>query len=71
MIVIFTNLNDCKEYAKKLLEKTDYATLSDVQPLITNYNDIITYRENIRMIYLKPGYQCSFPEEPQPIWNNS
>ena len=41
MMVIFTNLNDCKEYAKKLLEKTDYATLSDVQPLITNYNDII------------------------------
>jgi hypothetical protein len=68
-MIKFYTLEEVKAYAKKLLEETDYAVLSDVN--LTNKNDFINYRNIIRLIYLNPVVSPYWPEAPQAIWAES
>ena len=69
MIITFGNSEELKAYAKKQLEKTDFAVLPDVN--LINKNDFVSYRDLIRIIYFNPNLGSYFPEEPEPIWGNS
>ena len=39
----FQNFEECKEYMKALLEKTDYVCLDDVKNQLENYEILIGY----------------------------
>jgi hypothetical protein len=66
MMITFYTLEEAKAYAKKLLEETDYALLSDVN--LTNKNDFVFYRNLIRILYISPRVTAWWPEKPQAIW---
>jgi hypothetical protein len=64
-----------EEYRKAclvLLEETDYAVLPDVQLVLTNKADILTFRNKIRNEYL--GLSTLYggiellPEVPKAVW---
>jgi hypothetical protein len=64
-----------EEYRKAclvLLKETDYAVLPDVQLVLTNKADILTYRNKIRNEYL--GLSTLYggiellPEVPKAVW---
>lgn len=64
-----------EEYRKAclvLLEETDYAVLPDVQLVLTNKDDILTFRNKIRNEYL--GLSTLYgsiellPEVPKAVW---
>ena len=65
MITVF-GINEVKAKAKELLEQTDYAVLSDVN--ITNKDEFISFRSNVRIAYLYPNYSFIFQDVPTPIW---
>ena len=69
------NYNIPKEYTKAclaLLKETDYAALPDVQLVLTNKADILTFRNKIRNEYL--GLSTLYgsiellPEVPKAVW---
>ena len=69
------NYNIPKEYTEAclaLLKETDYATLPDVQLVLTNKADILTFRNKIRNEYL--GLSTLYgsiellPEVPKAVW---
>jgi hypothetical protein len=64
----FQNFEECKEYMKALLEKTDYVCLADVQDQLENYQVLVGYRESVRYYFLNPVFTVSLLEEPAPIW---
>ena len=64
----FKNFEECKEYMKTLLEKTDYICLDDVKNQLENYEVLIVYRSFVRSNFLNPRFYVSLPEEPTPIW---
>lgn len=64
----FQNFEECKEYMKGLLEKTDYICLDDVKNGLLNYQDLVLYRSFLRGIFFRPILTISLPEEPKPIW---
>ena len=68
MITVF-GIEQVKAKAKELLEQTDYAVLSDVN--IINKDDFISFRSNVRMVYLNPNYNWSFQDVPTPIWSTT
>jgi hypothetical protein len=65
-----------EEYRKAclvLLEETDYAVLPDVQLVLTNKADILTFRNKIRNEYLGLSTMYglnkdSLPEVPKAVW---
>lgn len=57
----------CKNKAKGLLAKTDWAMLPDVQ--ITNKADFENYRAILRGYVISPVANPTWPTEPQPVWN--
>lgn len=64
----FGNFEECKEYMKTLLEKTDYICLDDVKNQLQNYEILVQYRSLLRNCFLYPKFNVSLPEEPKPIW---
>jgi hypothetical protein len=68
MITVF-GINEVKAKAKELLEQTDYVVLSDVN--ITNKDEFISFRSNVRMAYLYPNYSFTFQDVPTPIWGTT
>ena len=67
-MINFNTKEQAKEYAKQLLENTDYSVLPDIS--LTNKDDFIEYRNMVRFIYFNPTVGAVFPEEPKPIWGN-
>ena len=61
-------ISQCKKDAKKLLESTDYAMLSDNVSLISNINEFIDFRKVVRDLFLNPVKEPIFPKIPDPIW---
>jgi hypothetical protein len=62
-----------KEACLDLLEKTDYAVLSDVQLVLTNKDEIQTFRNTIRNEYLGLSSLygqviTSLPPIPTAVW---
>jgi len=64
----FNSLDECKEYMKVLLEKTDYVCLADVKNELENYQDLVNYRQYLRNYFLRPLLTISVLEEPTPVW---
>lgn len=59
---------DCKDEAKSLLANSDWSTLPDVQTQLSNYNDFVTYRSQLRELVINPIENPVFPMEPEAIW---
>jgi len=68
-MIMIIGTDNVKAKAKELLEQTDYAVLSDVN--ITNKNEFISFRENVRVAYLNPNYSWNFQDVPTPIWGTT
>jgi len=64
----FQNFDECKQYMKVLLEKTDYICLDDVKNQLENYQILVNYRTSLRFYFLNPKFSASIIEEPKPIW---
>jgi hypothetical protein len=60
-------LINCKEQAKVLIANSDWSVLPDVN--ISNKNDFINYRSELRNLILNPIENPIFPSEPSPVWN--
>jgi len=64
----FVHFEECKEYMKILLEKTDYVCLTDVKDQLENYEDLLYYRQFLRNYFLYPSLNVSMLKEPIPVW---
>lgn len=69
MMITFSTNEEVKAYAKKLLEETDYAVLSDVN--LKNKNDFVFFRNLIRILYFEPRLTAWWPEKPKAVWGES
>ena len=58
----------CKDQAKSLLAKTDWASLPDVQAQLTNASEFISYRSQLRELVINPVEAPVFPTEPEARW---
>jgi len=58
--------NNCKDQAKFLISKSDWAVLPDVK--IENKTEFENYRSVLRNYILNPVENPIFPPEPEPIW---
>jgi hypothetical protein len=65
-MITFDNIDNVIAYAKKQLEKTDYAVLPDVY--LINKDEFISYRFFIRQAIINPSLTIQFPQEPKAIW---
>jgi len=68
-MMLIIGIDNVKAKAKELLEQTDYAVLSDVN--ITNKDEFISFRSNVRMVHLNPNYSWNFQDVPTPIWSTT
>lgn len=59
-------LDLCKENAKELIAKTDWAALPDVG--LANQDDFIAYRAALRALIINPVANPVWPTEPTPEW---
>jgi hypothetical protein len=57
----------CKEKAKALIAKTDWAVLPDVG--LANQDAFVFYRLNLRNLIKNPVADPVFETEPTPIWS--
>jgi len=64
-----------KQKAIKLLQKTDWTTISDVgdstksNPYLSNVNDFVAYRNTVRQYALNPVVgDIAWPTIPQEVW---
>lgn len=65
-----------KQEAERLLQETDYysdATIGDsTQPIyLENYQDIVNYRMQLRLIAINPQVTVMWPEKPERIWKTN
>lgn len=58
----------CKDKAKQLLSQSDWSTLPDVQAQLSNYQDFVNYRSQIRNLVINPVENPVFPSEPEARW---
>lgn len=58
----------CKDKAKQLLSQSDWSTLPDVQTQLSNYQDFVTYRSQLRNLVINPVENPVFPSEPEARW---
>ncbi len=80
---VFTSPNDmasdeelkerCKQHAKGLLFSTDWVenpsvTDTNNTPHLTNLNEFLDYRQQIRVLVVTPVAQPTFPEKPIATW---
>lgn len=66
-MILVIGTDNVKAKAKELLEQTDYAVLPDVN--ITNKDEFILFRANVRVAYLHPNQSYNFQDVPTPIWS--
>ena len=59
---------DCKDKAKQLLSQSDWSTLPDVQAQLSNYQDFVNYRSQLRNLVINPVENPVFPSEPEARW---
>ena len=61
-------LKECKEKAKQLIAKYDFAVLPDRSKDIENINEIISYRDSLLLLIKNPIENPEFPTPPEVIW---
>jgi hypothetical protein len=59
---------NCKDKAKQLLAQSDWSTLPDVQTQLSNYQDFVNYRSQLRNLVINPVENPVFPSEPEARW---
>jgi len=62
------NKEQCKDKAKQLLAQSDWSTLPDVQAQLSNYQDFVNYRSQLRNLVINPIENPVFPSEPEARW---
>lgn len=62
------NKEQCKDKAKQLLSLSDWSTLPDVQIQLSNYQDFVNYRSQLRNLVINPVENPVFPSEPEARW---
>ena len=58
----------CKNTAKGKLAQSDWSTLPDVQAQLSNYQDFVNYRSQLRNLVINPIENPVFPSEPEARW---
>lgn len=58
-----------KEKAAKLLTESDFYDLPNTANKITNIDEILAYRDALRVIALNPTKDAVFPTKPDTIWS--
>jgi hypothetical protein len=61
---------ECKNKAKELLLKTDWAELPSAQGQLSNKTEFINYRIAVREFIINPVENPTFPSEPDAEWIN-
>ena len=61
-------LEQIKKIASNLLSETDYLDLPNTSNKISNIEEIIEYRNTLRVIAINPESNIDFPPKPQIIW---
>jgi hypothetical protein len=59
---------NCKDKAKQLIAKTDWAVLPDRSVMLDNASDFVQYRTQLLDLILNPVENPVFPTEPTPRW---
>jgi hypothetical protein len=67
-LIAYQPKQDCKDKAKSLLANSDWSTLPDVQTQLSNYNDFVSYRSQLRELVINPVEAPVFPTEPEARW---
>jgi hypothetical protein len=67
-LIAYQPKQDCKDKAKSLLANSDWSTLPDVQTQLSNYNDFVAYRSQLRELVINPVENPVFPSEPEAKW---
>lgn len=67
-LIAYQPKQDCKNKAKQLLSDSDWSTLPDVQTQLSNYQDFVTYRSELRYLVINPVENPVFPSEPEARW---
>lgn len=67
-LIAYQPKQDCKDKAKQLLAQSDWSTLPDVQAQLSNYQDFVNYRSQLRNIVINPVENPVFPSEPEARW---
>lgn len=62
--------DNCKEKAKQLIAKYDFAVLPDRSKDIENINEIIFYRDSLLLLIKNPIENPEFPTPPEVIWKS-
>jgi hypothetical protein len=65
-LIAYQPYKECKDQAKILISKSDWAVLPDVK--IENKTEFESYRSVLRNYILNPVENPIFPPEPEPIW---
>ena len=65
----FPNLQIIQNMAKQLLLESDYLDLPNTSSKIQNIDEVIAYRDALRIIAINPTDDAIFPEKPEVIWN--
>ena len=65
-LTLLAPFNECKEKAKQLISKTDWAVLPDVG--LVNQADYTAYRAALRALIINPVADPVWPTEPTPEW---
>lgn len=67
-LIAYQPKQDCKDKAKQLLAQSDWSTLPDVQAQLSNYQDFVNYRSQLRNLVINPVDNPVFPSEPEARW---
>lgn len=67
-LIAYQPKQDCKDKAKQLLSESDWSTLPDVQTQLSNYQDFVNYRSQLRNLVINPVENPVFPSEPEARW---
>ena len=67
-LIAYQPKQECKDKAKQLLSESDWSTLPDVQTQLSNYQDFVTYRSQLRNLVINPVENPVFPSEPEARW---
>jgi hypothetical protein len=68
--------NACKTEASRKLYLTDWTTIADVadqtksNPYLTNQDEFVAYRSNVRKLAVNPVANPVWPIEPTATWSN-
>ena len=67
-VISIQKKQECKNQAKFLIAKYDFAVLPDRSKDIQNIDEIITYRDTLLSLIKNPIENPIFPDPPEVIW---